>query len=532
MRADPPGLLDRSAAELVLATLFLEPSPERLESLRKAVGAVRSYGGFLQTLEAHGVLGTAARNLELVGVELPPIVGPDLEQRAAELREGQRRARLTLQRFLQAAGRAEIEVTLLEESALQRDPDSSLHNAGPLDLLVSRKHLAAAARAGAAVGLALGEGVLPIWWHLFARSPLWLASGSPLLCPVRLRGHLHHPSQLLTVELEELFRRRRRAEFEGLPVYTLDPADRLLYLATAVASRAGEALNSPGRRSLLAAASAPGHPLRLGWILQVRAEVERAQAELSPQALVARAHEWCGEEALRATLECIHGGLGFLPGAKEWVRQVLLGLAPQGAGLPARAPAGAEPAYDFRADIVERLPRWFLPPQAYLVRRYQLPVDASPGKRRAVRAEHIARVLLHGTLALSLFPAALLARRLSRPARRRGLEQARGSERAQDAVLDWLQAARAASAPRSVLRTVALEGVPEDDELRRAMAALSAAGIAPYGEQHIPAPPPSPAPVLPSSAQPPLRLAREDGIPGSSASAPRAPRTPRSSPGG
>src|SRR5207244_7545285 len=96
---------------------------------------------------------------------------------------------------------------------------------------------------------------------------------------------------------------------------------------TNLCAHAGEALLTTGRRHLLGAAASPTHPLRLDQLLDLRAHVEARHGEIQPAALLARAAEWSAEPALRAALECIQMGLGFLPAARDWARQVAQGLA-------------------------------------------------------------------------------------------------------------------------------------------------------------------------------------------------------------
>src|SRR5262249_7716303 len=160
----------------------------------------------------------------------------------------------------------------------------------------------------------------------------------------------------------------KRTQCEGHAVFQLDPLDAVLELATHLATRAGEALLTSGRRNLLAAATAPQHALRLDQVLDLRVFVEARHREMPPPALVARAREWSAEPALGATLECVQMGLGFPPEAREWARQVVRSLAV--------TPDVGRPAALFRPDPIERLPIWLRPSDAYLARVHALQAGA------------------------------------------------------------------------------------------------------------------------------------------------------------
>ncbi len=453
--------LEKAAAELVLATLFLEPSPARLEALKNAALALRNWEGVIGVLESHGILVLARRNLELAGVMLPAIVGPLLEARHNALCDEAPCARLTLNEFLRAKQRTGLEVLVLGSAALALDlwPDPALRGPDAPEILVRPSELRPALRTAESAGLLPDVAAWPAWWLRLSSVSERLAPSAGSLRPLVLHWHLHHPSLLHTVELERVFARATRVEVQGIGVLALDPLDRLLDLCTRLASRAGEALAVPGRGALLRAAATSGHPLHLGWMADLRAEIERAHAQLDPRALLARAREWNAEEPLRATLECLQMGLGFPPGPREWVRQVALGLAsPGGHTLP---------SFEFRSEVIERLPRWILPPHADLCRLHGLDANAgAPALRRAM-IRQATRVLGRVALLGLAWPFALLARRLARSARRKRWERARRDPRRFE-----LDASRHA-VPRSELekprglKSLSLEGEPTYAELRR-----------------------------------------------------------------
>jgi hypothetical protein len=266
-----------------------------------------------------------------------------------------------------------------------------------------------------------------------------------MLRGMRLRTTLHHPSLLLLVREPEIVGRRRQIAFEGHPLRLLDPLDALLELAVRIAVSAGEERLTGGRRHLLAAAGSSVDPLRLEHVLDLRTFVERRHAELPLAAVVARAQEWNAEPALRAVLECLLMGLGFLPEAREWARELARRLA-------AAATPGA--CALFRPDPIERLPLWLRPSAAFLARRHALPLAPATSALRRARARHVALVLGSAALAGAAFPVALLARRLSRDARRRRWQSAQAPQRLSDVTEAWRAAARVEQqqpiAPRAV----------------------------------------------------------------------------------
>jgi hypothetical protein len=423
--------MQRAAAELFLASLFTETTPERLEALRNAAEAAKSWEGLLGALEGHGVLALFLRNVAAAGIELPASIAPSFQARATVQRDDHQRARLSLQRFLAAAARAGVEVTAVGGSALALElhPDG-LRRAGEIELLVAPEHLTRALRAADEAGLLLDESALPAWWVRRAHASLALAPSSAMLRGMRLRTTLHHPSLLLLVREPEIVGRRRQIAFEGHPLRLLDPLDALLELAVRIA---------------VSAAGSSVDPLRLEHVLDLRTFVERRHAELPLAAVVARAQEWNAEPALRAVLECLLMGLGFLPEAREWARELARRLA-------AAATPGA--CALFRPDPIERLPLWLRPSAAFLARRHALPLAPATSALRRARARHVALVLGSAALAGAAFPVALLARRLSRDARRRRWQSAQAPQRLSDVTEAWRAAARVEQqqpiAPRAV----------------------------------------------------------------------------------
>jgi hypothetical protein len=450
--------MERAAAELLLASLFVETTPERQDVLRNAAKATRNWEGVCESLGSHGVLGLFLANTAAAGIELPAALAALFGAKASEQRSADQRARVGLQRFLAAAGREGVEVTLIGASALCYDLYSTpVRRLGELELLVAREHHARALRAGEQAGFLLAEDSLPAGWYAHTHTATPLAPVSPVLPQLRLHTRLHHPSLLLTTREPEILARRRRVEHEGHRLHLLEPLDALLELATTLARRAGESLLVSGRRHLLDAAAHRDHALRLDLLVDLRTFVERHHGALQTSEVLSRASEWSAEPSLRSALECLQMGLGFAPGAREWSRQVAQALA---AAAPPR-PNGAAPA-QFRPDPVERLPQWLRPCDAYLVRQHALPASSSARTLRLARARHVAGVLGACAAAGLGFPLALLARRLQRERRRRQWEFAQSPQRLSD-VNDALRTAAARAEQQKPLtpRTIAL---PEEEE--------------------------------------------------------------------
>lgn len=443
--------MDRAAAELFLASLFVESTPERIEAVRNTAKTIRNWEGLQSALEGHGVLTLFLRNLDLAGVELPPAIAPMFRARSDAQRDDDQRSRLTLQRFLAAAARERLELTLVGGSALFLDlyPEP-LRRAGELEFLVPPEHLGRALAAGRQAGLLLDERALPAWWYRRTQAPLPLAPSSSMLCGVSLRCRLHHPSLLLTALEPELLARRRRSTFEGHALYRMDPIDGLLELSVRMATQAGEALHH-GRRHLLAAASNGQHSLRLDRLLDLRTHIECRHGELPVGEVLVRAREWSAEPALRAILDCIQMGLGFLPATREWARSLAQGLASAASG-----PNGTSSAL-FHPDPIERLPQWLRPSDAFLARRYALPPQSSTNRLRLARVRHLAEVFGAGANAGFCFPLALLTRRLARSARRAAWSGAQTPQHMSDMTAAWREAAARVERQKPIApRTISL----------------------------------------------------------------------------
>jgi len=446
--------MDRAAAELFLASLFVEPGPERNEGLKKAVEATSNWEGLLGALEGHGLLGLFQRNVHAAGIELPPTVTPVLQARAGHNRDEAQRSRLTLQQILRAAADEGLEVTLVGATGFvfggAGKLDLNLRKPGELELLV-RGSLRTAVRAGAEAGLLLDESAFPTWWYRGTGTGVPLAPSSSYMRHVRVRARLHHPSLLLTARQGEVLARRAHLEVEGCTAHVLDPLDRLLDLAVELATRAGEALLTPGRGALLAAAASSRHDLRLAWLFDLALEVERLHHKTPAAEMLQRAREWSAEPALRAALSCAQTGIGFSPSAREWSRAVALGLAKG---------AATEGSPLFRPDPIERLPQWLRPSEAFLARRARLKTPA-PRALQLARARHYAEMLSQGAFALLGIPVALLQRRLQRSERRTSFAEAQTPQRLSAVSAAWKDAQKVEQQQALTPRTIALLPVEE-----------------------------------------------------------------------
>jgi len=444
--------MDRPAAELVVASLFVEPTEERLAVLRQRAGAATNWDGLLLTVEAHGIVGLVRRNLERAGVELPPAVAPVLAMRAGNAGDACQRARLALQQVLSAAAREGVDVTLIGASAYAFDlyPDRTLRRPGTLEIHVRARDLRAALGAAESAGLLPEPRSLPAWWYRGTAMPLPLAPSSSLLCTARLHTRLHHPSLLLGVREQEVLARRQRSLYDGWAAHVLDPIDRVLDHAVRLAEGAGDKLLLPGRRGLVEAASDPGHPLRLDRVLDLLTAIERFLGDLPVAAVLERARQWRAEAPLTAVLQCLQG-LGFAPAAREWARSVAMDLArsPGSVARPSALPA------TFLPDPIERLPLWVRPTEDFLSRRYGLK-SASRGVLAWARTRHFATMASQGAVALIGLPIALVQRHMDRGQRDEALARAQSPQRQGDVVDAWRTAQRIEQQKAIAPRTLSL----------------------------------------------------------------------------
>ncbi len=423
MVKSPAPRAERAAGQLVLAALFLEPSPERLEQLRLAARAVADWTEVPLLLESHGFLVLARRNLAQASAEVPAEVQEFLARREEALRQLDLYFRLALERFLVEAAQDHVEVTLLKGASLALDlyPDGALRNPGDLDVLVHPRDVRAAGRAAARAGLFPPEHALPLWWYRLAHFHARFVASSPPRRELELHWALSHPSQLLTVRLEELLARRCPVELRGARAWRLDVLDRFLHLVTHLDRHAEPLALAGDRESLLEAACTPGHPLRLKWILDVRAELERLAVVLDPEVLARRAAAWNAERELHAALAWIRDGLGFEPRAAARVEEVLEALG-EDAAASGKQRSGPRPVLDasrpmrgldFRSAALARIPRWIFPPRRYFERS---------GRSRAPlivrQALHAGRALLRGLVGTLALPVAFLGSALLRQIRR------------------------------------------------------------------------------------------------------------------
>lgn len=393
-----------ATGELVLASLWLARDARREQALARAAAAVDDWPAALLALEAHGVLGLARRNLALAGATLPPAVATELEERHARHLRIEAGFRLTLERFLAAAEARGVAVTLLKGAALVLDPygPGALRMQGDLDLLVAPADVPAALAAARAIGLGQPAGALPTWWYRRAHFHLKLVPDDPWQRELELHWHLHPESALFAVRLEALHARRARIEVAGLPAWTLERVDRWLHLVTHLARHAS--LAGVGRATLVRWAGDPHAPLRVKWLLDLAAELERGG--LLPQALVERAGEWNARAELAQGLALLRA-IDLDDTAAEIVRAALE-LLPAGAPPPAGdAPEQrARPlaGFDLRASALRAFPAWLWPPRERFA-------GLARGRPRALaRLAHAGHVLLRTALVLGATPLAWLGR--------------------------------------------------------------------------------------------------------------------------
>lgn len=439
---------------LLLASAFLDSTPERLAALR-ACADRGAPPGLVASLELHGILPLAARNLRAAGATLPADVARALGEREQVLREEGLRNALTVERLLAAAERAGVEVTLLKGASLALDvyADPLLRSQGDVDVLVDQRDVRALLRAAVEAGLVEAEGALPLWWHRSTHFHVKLAPALALLKEVEVHWRLHHPALLLCVAPEALRARRVAVSAGKRRAFSLDPLDRFLHLVTHLASHWVRLPAEPDGALLAAWLGAERPRVRLKWLVDLAALAERLAVTTEPAALAERADEWGARRQLAFVARTLRGALAPSPAADRLLAEVLGAVGgeqrPPGARPPARGPgaratAGTRPlaGLDFRREALALWPRWLWPPADHWVAR--LPGASAP-VRSARRVAHAAAVLVRSAGALVLYPLALAARALLRPRRRRARALALAPERVLDVAAAW-QALRAAAA--------------------------------------------------------------------------------------
>ena len=443
-----PVALQGAARDFALACLFLKSTSERFATLRRAAERVHDWDGIVATLERHGVAVLARRNVERAEARLPAPVRAAWDERVEALGEDARRFRLTLERFVAACAERGVVPTLLKGASLGLDlyPDPAVRGQGDIDVLVTVQELRRAVRAGAAAGLVRGEESFPIWWYRLAHFHLKLRPTAPLLREVEVHWALQHPSLLVGPDPRDLRARVIAAEVGDHPVRTLEPLDRLHHLVTHLLSHAHGAPGPPTRATLEAILEEPAHPLRLKWVLDVHAEVERLAGELPACAVAAHARTWGAEAQVAWALMWVRAALGLVPTADGWVDEILgdMGeIAPLEVVGVRRQERGPVAGLDFRLTALRRLGGWIAPSTRELHRRY-----GRTGLR--VRTSHAVRVLVRVGFAVVLLPAAFLGRALFRPWRRHALRRARAPEELVDLAVAWRSLERK---PRDLSRT-------------------------------------------------------------------------------
>jgi hypothetical protein len=393
---------DRGTGALVLAALYLEPTAEREAELRRAAAAGVDWEAARVALEAHGILGLARANLVRARANVPAGARRQLDERAAAMRALELGFRLTLERFLLAAERERVEVTLLKGASLSADlyPERGLRSQSDLDLLVRPADVPRALAAARRIGLVQPPRALAAWWYRRAHFHLKLEPLDGLQREIELHWHLHPSAQLYTVRLEDLLARRRPLELAGTRAWTLDPLDRLLHLVTHLVRHCP--LGMLERETLHEWAADPRVPLRLKWLLDVRSEIELRSHELGERALARRAAEWNAESELALVLAWLRDRLGFAGAARERVEEVLAALPRAGSAAPF-VPARDRPlaGLDLRRSALLAFPRWVWPPASYFGR-----LAGNGPAPVARRAAHAAGVLARAALVLAATPLA------------------------------------------------------------------------------------------------------------------------------
>ncbi len=435
---------------LLLASAFLDVTPERLTALRERARRTAASPALVRALELHGILPLAARNLRAAGAALAPPVAAALAERERALRAEGLRDLVTRERLLAAAERAGVAVTLLKGASLALDVygDPLLRSQGDLDVLVDAADVRALVAAAAQEGLVEAEDALPLWWHRALHFHAKLAPALALLKEVEVHWRLHHEAALLLVTPDALRARRVAVQADGRRAFTLDPLDRFLHLATHLARAWGPRAGRSPEEALAAALAVDPPRLRVKWLVDLAATAERLSGSAAPAALATRAAEWGAEAPLAFVARALAGAVPLSPQAAAFLASALPCAASPGAPRtaavqdessrppPASERAGRAPfgALDFRLEALAGWPRWLWPPAAYWRRR--LPAARGPA-RAARRLGHALLVLARSALVLLLAPAALAGRALLRPARRRARARATAPERVLDVAAAW-----------------------------------------------------------------------------------------------
>ena len=443
-----PIALHGTAVAFALDTLFLFPTHARVDRLGASARAVDRWDGVLVALDQQGVLGLALRNVELAGAAVPEQELRAWRERAEAIREDGRRFRLTLERFLRAAAEAGVEPTLLKGASLDLDlyTDPAWRSRGDIDVLIEEAELESTLRAGAAAGLLLGRDAFPVWWYRWTHFHLKLVPSSRFLREVEVHWALHHASTLLTPDSGGMHARRVAVELAGCRAWTLEPLDRLLHLITHLVSHAGGMPGPPSRATLAAVLENPTNSIRLKWVLDIHAALERIGPSCPGESLAERARLWGAEAELAWALTCVRDGLGFARDLDRWVGGVIdaAGERPEPYTVARPKPGGPLPAFDFRARSLARLPRWIWPDRAYLRRRYGTRWGA------VSRVSHAARAVGRILLSVLFLPFAWIGRAAAQPRRRRAFATATAPENVLDLASEWwaLRSAPDESKPR------------------------------------------------------------------------------------
>ena len=349
-----------------------------------------------------------------------------------------RRCQFTLYRFLAAAERQGLETALLKGAALVGSvyDDPSVRHMADIDILVRPAQVQLARRVGEEIGVGLGPGQLPVFFHRLVNFAMAFRPHLPGMVPIDLHWRLHSPALLLTDRIERVWERCERVRVYGYPTRVLDAADLWLHLATHLWSQWGETPTALEPDDLGALIGDGDRPVDLKWVLDLVTTCEKLPDRINGARLAERAHEWCAVRETAATLLLLRPLLS--PGALRFADETLARLqaaygprplVARGAPLRASRQAGetAHPLLGFRPRTLRRLVPWVFPPNRYL--RAAAGVQRS-GVAGAVallgaRAAHTTRVLARAALAALALPAALVASAVATAARERRRQAAR-----------------------------------------------------------------------------------------------------------
>jgi len=291
------------------------------------------------------------------------------------------------EKLLADFARRELEVLLLRGLALGATVygNSYLRPFSDLDLLIRKDDFGAARQIFREHGFAPPAGLLPERYFLKYHLHLQLRQKERGVV-AEIHWLLDHPYSLYTVDYSRLFRERKEAEFSGVKLPVLNPDDRLLALCLHFFKHCPFLPGLIGEDDFLRLL------LRgkwLIWLLDIYETLVSGSDELNWERIRGKANDWNLERQLAFCLAAVKRVYKLsLPSSAEYRSLPVHMKYPEkniyqlqlrhlrGEGNPARAGRflfALRPDAVFRPLRILDLLKSFLPPPAYLRKRYRLP---------------------------------------------------------------------------------------------------------------------------------------------------------------